>query len=104
MRPLLDPHIDPEPWWKRLLEADSDAQADDGGEGAVRDGGGDEDGEDGERGVGRERREGDVGEVDDGEGAEREGVFGVRDGGDEIVDFLLVDRFGGGGVDLRVWV
>lgn len=96
MSPLFDAHVDPEARRQRLLEADAHTQTDDGGEGAVRDGGGDEDGDGGHDGgaggwlVGEGGRrgqsggQGDVGEVDDGEGAEGQGVFGVLDGGYEI--------------------
>lgn len=53
----------------------------------MRDGGGDEDGDCDELVGGSEGgrgREEDVGEVDDGERAEGEGVFGVGDCGDEV--------------------
>lgn len=101
MGPLLDAHVDPEARRQRLLEADAHAEADDGGEGAVRNGRGDQDGDGGhdgrvfggcgagvgEGGGGGRRQsggQGDVGEVDDGEGTEGEGVLGVLDGGYEI--------------------
>lgn len=44
MRPLLDPHIDSEPWGQGLLEADAHAETDHRGERAVGYGWGDEDG------------------------------------------------------------
>lgn len=87
MRPRLYPNIDPEARREGLFETHADAETDDGGEGTVRDGGGDEDRDcdelvgGGEGGRGRDE---DVGEVDDGEGAEGEGVFGVGDCGDEV--------------------
>ena len=59
----------------------------------MRDRGGDVDGADGEGGAGWERSEVDVGELDDGEGAESERVFRVGYGGDEVcggVEMLAV--------------
>lgn len=70
-----------------MFEAHADAEPDHGGERAVCDGGGDEDGDCDERvcgGEGGGRGEEDVDEVDDSEGAKGEGVFGVGDGGDEV--------------------
>ncbi len=86
VRPFLDPHIDPKPRRQRLLESDAHAQPDHGREAAVRDGGCDVDGADGEGGAGGQRGEVDVREVDDGEGAEGEGVFGIGYGGDEVCE------------------
>lgn len=51
MRALLDDCIDAEPRWKGLLETHAHAEADDGRETAVRDGGRDEDGDSAEWGV-----------------------------------------------------
>ena len=45
MRPLFYPYIHPKPRGERLFEADAYAEADDGGEGAVRYCGGYEDGD-----------------------------------------------------------
>ena len=100
---LLNAHVDAVARGQCLLEADAHTQADDGGERAVRDGGCDldEDGADG----GQRRHGGqdvDVGQIDDGERAQRERVLGVGDGGDEVVDFLLVDVLDAVVVILRV--
>lgn len=95
MRPLLDPDIDPEPRRQRLLEPDAHAQPDDGREAAVRDGGRDVDGADGEGGAGGEWGDVDVGKVDDGEGAEGEGVFGVGYGGDEVCGLRGISKSDG---------
>lgn len=81
-------------WGQGLLEPDSDAEADHGGQGAVRDGRRDLD-EDGDDGVGRgddacARGGGDVDvlEIDDRELAEGDGVLWVGDGGDQVYKVL----------------
>ena len=38
----------------------------------------------------RERLDVDIGQVDDGEGAEGEGMFGVGNGGDEVLVSMLI--------------
>lgn len=61
----------------------------------MRDGGRDIDGADGEGGAGGERGNVDVGEVDDREGAEGEGVFGVGYRGDEVCDGRSISKSDG---------
>lgn len=82
---LLDADIDAKARGQGLLEADADAEADDGGQGAVGDGGRDLDQDGANR---RERRRGrqnvNVGQVDDGEGAQGQRMLRVADGGNEV--------------------
>lgn len=69
VRPLFNPHVYTEPWREGLLQSHSDSEADDGGETAVRDGGGDQDGDclEGRGGdVGESGFDEDIGEGDDG--------------------------------------
>ena len=65
---LLDADVDAETRRQSLLETHAHAQADDGGEGAVGDGGGDVDDDGADVGVRRGRAvDADVGQVDDGQ-------------------------------------
>ena len=82
---LFDADVDPEARRQSLLEAHTHTQPDDSGEGAVGDGGGDVDDDGADVGVGRGRGlDADVGQVDDGQRAEGEGMLRVGDGRDEV--------------------
>ena len=108
MRALLDPHIHPKPRRQRLLQPHPYAQTDHRGKRAVRDRRRDLHQNGLETAV--QRPDVNVGQIHDGERAERERVLRVRDCGDEVcavsvpcivndveyrdgtVDLLLVNR------------
>ena len=88
MRALFYAHINSETWREGLLKPHTNAEANDGGERAVGYGRGYEDGQGSEwrrsAFLWEGRRKIDIGQVDNRERAEREGVFRIRDRRNEV--------------------
>lgn len=84
MRTLLDLHVYSEPRWKGLLKANAYAKPNDRRKRAMRDCGCNQHGDDGNVLGVMQRSNMDIRQIDHREGAQRQGVFWVDNGGNEV--------------------